>query len=304
MSSTEDVEAAEPGTSPERLAELVRERPDLWGTILKNPSCPATLREYMLAENPSLRKLEAERVARLQAAQPPSPQHPVAPVSGRLPQRPATTVNPSRQAPIALTSAPVRPVRSSGSGCVGSAMKMILSIVALLFFLSILSALLRACTAGNNLSSATDLQAPEGQTETDPGALREGWLLPAPDTATSYPLIDTPSKNISCELHEDFAACSIADRSYAENGQEDCVEDLFSVQISSDDPQLVCGQVFLGIEGDPVHEMSYGEVVTASPTSEYACKAEESGVSCWNQRTGKGFKIRSEGYALDPNPGW
>lgn len=106
-----------------------------------------------------------------------------------------------------------------------------------------------------------------------------------------YLLVDTPSKNISCEIHKDYAACSIAERHYAENGARDCSSQLFSIKVGDTYPEIVCGQSFLGTAGDSVYEMQYGETVRPRFESDYACKAEETGVSCWNEITNQGFKL-------------
>lgn len=109
--------------------------------------------------------------------------------------------------------------------------------------------------------------------------------------AGPYVIVDTPTKNISCEIHELYAACSIAERYYANNGATDCPSRLFSIKVAGGHPQIVCGEEFLGRNGDHVHEMEYGETVNPPFDSNYACKAEETGVSCWNTTTGHGFKL-------------
>ncbi|MDO4791019.1 MAG: hypothetical protein Q3999_00860 [Buchananella hordeovulneris] len=123
----------------------------------------------------------------------------------------------------------------------------------------------------------------------------EQWVRPVVPGSSAQQLVDTPSKNISCELHDTFVACSILERFYQENGLRDCSERLFSIAVEEGAPYLECGQEYLGNPGDQVYEMQYGEQVY---WEHFACMAEEDGVSCWNQRTGEGFKFSRQGYTI------
>lgn len=118
-------------------------------------------------------------------------------------------------------------------------------------------------------------------------------VRPAPDNAYRAALFDTPSQNISCELSDYAASCSIAERSYAQSGQPDCAGRLFSISVSNEAPSLVCEQSFLGSPGQFVQRVSANQ---SAASKNYACLVETSGVSCWNQWTGHGFKLAREGY--------
>lgn len=120
-------------------------------------------------------------------------------------------------------------------------------------------------------------------------------VSPAPSGAAMAQLVDTPSQNISCELHDDFVGCSIRDRAYSEYGLDDCNSELYSVKISSEDgtPQSACGEQFLGNPGDSVHRLEYG---SSAYFGDFACTSEVSGLKCWKQSTGIGFILSRENH--------
>ncbi|WP_128772476.1 hypothetical protein [Actinomyces oricola] len=116
---------------------------------------------------------------------------------------------------------------------------------------------------------------------------------PAPAGSFTYQYIDTPSKNISCELHEDYVACSILLRDYSAAGQSDCSSSHFSISVGQGSSQLRCGEQFLGVPGMTFHELQYEQSTTFS---NFACTARLTGMTCWNTVTGRGFTISSESY--------
>lgn len=124
------------------------------------------------------------------------------------------------------------------------------------------------------------------------GSYTGGGASPAPASAYSYQYIDTPSKNISCELHDSYVACSILERSYS--AATDCSSRLFSISVdSSASSRLRCGEEFLGAHGMTFHELGYGESTTYST---FACTERETGMTCWNTQTGHGFTISPGSY--------
>ncbi len=118
-------------------------------------------------------------------------------------------------------------------------------------------------------------------------------VRPAPDNAYRAALFDTQTQNISCELSDVAASCSIAQRLYAEVGQPDCSGPLFSISVGDGAPAMVCGETFLGTPGQFVQRVQPNQYAASK---NFACLVEYSGVSCWNQWTGHGFKIAREGY--------
>jgi hypothetical protein len=113
------------------------------------------------------------------------------------------------------------------------------------------------------------------------------WVSPAPEDAAEAELIQSPSKNIGCELGDDFAGCSITDRS---NKVHKCDDERNANYVVREDEEAgaECDTEFLGSEGDEdkVVTVEYGETVVHG---EYACLSEKKGMTCWNQRTGHGF---------------
>ena len=120
-----------------------------------------------------------------------------------------------------------------------------------------------------------------------------GPTLPASAKTYSYQYVDTPSKNISCELHEAGVGCSIRERSYASSGMQDCPDREFSISVDAGHPRLRCGEKFLGQPGDTFHTLQYGETTVFS---DYACASQSKGMTCWNTITGRGFTISRESH--------
>ena len=115
-------------------------------------------------------------------------------------------------------------------------------------------------------------------------------VSPVPASTQKAQLVDTPSENISCELHDTYVGCSIRDRSYSSHGLEECNSELYSIALydSSSSPSTVCGERYLGSPGDHVQRLDYGD---QAQWVDFACKAQPTGMTCWQQSTGKGFVL-------------
>lgn len=111
--------------------------------------------------------------------------------------------------------------------------------------------------------------------------------------ADNYILVDTPSRNISCEIYDDRIGCSIAQRKYSELGLSDCSDRLYSIVVDTTGVRNACGNEFLGSIGDSVRHMDYGESVY-SPNGKFQCSLAEDGMSCRNVESRRGFKIARE----------
>lgn len=116
---------------------------------------------------------------------------------------------------------------------------------------------------------------------------------PAPADALLARLIDTQTQNIYCQISEERAACSIRERYYAAAGAQDCSGALFSISVGDGAPHLVCGESFLAAAGQSPQRLAPKQYAASG---NFACLVEISGVSCWNQWTGHGFKLAREGY--------
>lgn len=116
---------------------------------------------------------------------------------------------------------------------------------------------------------------------------------PAPADAFPAQLIDTQTQNIYCQISDERAACSIRERYYSAAGAQDCSGELFSITVVDGAPQLACGESFLGAAGQVPQRLAPQQYAASG---NFACLVETSGVSCWNQWTGHGFKLAREGY--------
>ena len=121
---------------------------------------------------------------------------------------------------------------------------------------------------------------------------------PSPVHVQDYVLVDTPSQNISCELHEDWAGCSILERDFSEFDLTDCSDQLFSISTAGGYPDLACGARFLGSPGDHVSTMAVGDTASYGNMS---CLMSDRGVGeaiyCEHQ-DGTSFWITDSAYSL------
>ncbi|MCR2052807.1 hypothetical protein NSA19_08115 [Actinomyces bowdenii] len=274
----EAAEARNPGTPPERLGDLADAFPELHRLIVVNPACPPDLRSWILEEvkDPMARRAwQAHQKA--QAGEATTTQMPAVgsaptapmPALGRQGAPPAGVLRAG--APYAAQAAP----RRRSSGCLVAS---VLTAGVLVLAGSCTAYVASQLSGGSGGSSASSSQ--------------EAQADPAPVDAISADLIQSPSLNISCEIGTDSVSCSIAERYYAENGQEDCDASLFSLT-TTESTALACGEEFIGVEGQQVHTLEYG---TSAANDTYACSSEETGMTCWNQWTGHGFTLNRTSY--------
>ncbi|ATG55611.1 hypothetical protein CFK41_13130 [Brachybacterium ginsengisoli] len=115
-------------------------------------------------------------------------------------------------------------------------------------------------------------------------------VSPAPEDAREMTELRSPTGNISCMLEKDSVACSVKERDYGQNGQEDCSEGPFSVQVSGGETSAACGSSFLS---DSAETLQYGE---SAKNGSMACTSRSEGMTCWNTITGKGFMVNRAEY--------
>ncbi|MDO5747383.1 MAG: hypothetical protein Q4P66_06980 [Actinomycetaceae bacterium] len=113
--------------------------------------------------------------------------------------------------------------------------------------------------------------------------------FPAPDNAGYSERFVMPSGNIECNLTEDSVACSIVERYYSQNGDEDCEYEVFSARLDRSGTTVECGLDFR--DGGSV--LQYG---TSIRNGEHACSSSESGLTCWNIISGEQFSMAREGF--------
>lgn len=122
--------------------------------------------------------------------------------------------------------------------------------------------------------------------------------FPAPAGSSVQQWIDSPQRNISCELEESSVGCSILERQYSV--EEDCPDRLFSATLFNGEAETACGTEWLGQVGDDFYHISYGETVTFGFA---ACTIEADGprrgMTCWDTRTGRSFLLSRARFEID-----
>ncbi len=153
-------------------------------------------------------------------------------------------------------------------------------------------------SAGHN--PAEQVPTPPSQTEEKPAQSteekdedenKEDWEYPAPDSALTMSSFALPSGNILCEFTGDVVTCTVLDHTFANSGLADCGSGPATLRVSDEFAGLYCGTEPVTSGGGST--LSYGDY---AEYGEDACQANEGGLSCWNQRTGKGFALARQGY--------
>jgi hypothetical protein len=158
-------------------------------------------------------------------------------------------------------------------------------------------------------ANSTDRQSessPPASAQIDPSAAKS-----APDTSYAVVPVDlefthftSPSGNIECvitssgdgELVARSVRCDIDERDWSPPPQPaDCELDYgHAILIGVGQPAefLCAGDTTIGSGGEP---LAYGEAITAGPMR---CESAESGMTCRDVGSGRGFSISREAYQL------
>ena len=281
LNTAEAEQARDSSTSPERLGELADMHPELHPLLLANPSCPTDVRAWILTTNPEAGRAWREEQERERARQAEQER------ARQMGQERARQVMQERARQAERTQTSSAPAQGTGQSAAHTRpvrWPVVLVLVGVALFL------VHACIARMNDSTGGGAST-DHSTNTETGPIDK--ISPAPADAIWASLVETPSQNISCELHDDAVSCSIYERNYADAGQEDCANELFSITVGSGQPELACGQEFLGTADQSVMTLDYGGSVA---NDSFACSSAEDGMTCWNQWTGHGFKIARRGY--------
>ena len=259
----EATEAADPSTSPERLGNIADLYPELHPILVLNPSCPEDLREWMRSVTPKANEKWEDHLAAERARQQAEAQQRAAA------QRQTTSSQATlqRQSSSASSSKPQTQL--------GRWMVIGIAVIGI-------AVVIRTC--GQSLEHSTSSHTRTSSTPT-------ASVSPAPSNAVSASRFQSPSQNISCEIDDNRAACSIYARDYGDAGLEDCDGTYFSMEIR-DSASPACGSEF-ATDGMAM-TLEYGESVKSEG---FACSSADDGMRCWNQSNGHGFKIAREGYS-------
>lgn len=236
---------------------------------------------------------------RAQGAQPPYGQPPAGPAQGAQP-------SPYGQPPQGqgVVGPPPGSDDDGSSGCGPKAIGIGCLILALLLIgVVVLGFVLLRDDSGTEKSAAPATSAasteapsesPSASATSSSPSTSVSLVSPAPSDAGSMTSINSKTGNITCELTESSVGCSIKDRTYAKNGDQDCSSENYSIQVADGEPELACGSDFgsPSPEGTPSGDkLPYGE---STAVGVMACTDRQTGMTCWNQQTGHGFTLSKE----------
>jgi hypothetical protein len=145
-------------------------------------------------------------------------------------------------------------------------------------------------------SSSTDSTTSTASTSTT-STTTDGAPPPADITVSKLTGFTSPTGNIGCYIDKTTVRCDISDRDWKPPARPaDCSSQVdFGQGISMDaggSPAFVCaGDTALG-GGKP---LAYGQSIGAGILR---CESEESGVSCTDAESGRGFTISKESYSF------
>ncbi len=146
-------------------------------------------------------------------------------------------------------------------------------------------------------SSQTTAPASDVVVVGSPGA---GFVTTAPRIEAdqvSLGQFSSPSGNIGCDVSADYAACEIGEHTFPLPPKPaDCSFD-WGAAVDFIDPTV--SPTFGACKSDTQlgapDQLAYG---TATVLGDFACLSQEVGVTCWSQRTGHGFSLSRDAYAL------
>jgi hypothetical protein len=168
--------------------------------------------------------------------------------------------------------------------------------VRLLFGLA-LATTLAAC-GGGSTEAQSSTSAPEQTTVAVTTAKPEKLTKEAPvdEDVQEFTAFRSPSGNVGCYLDVDYVRCDIAEKNWSPPPRPaDCEFDYGQgiTMVPGGSAEFVCaGDTALVPDGNP---LPYGESVTAGPLR---CDSAESGITCRDTETGKGFSISRDEYQL------
>ena len=119
---------------------------------------------------------------------------------------------------------------------------------------------------------------------------------PADEDVQEFTAFRSPSGNVGCYLDVDYVRCDIAEKNWSPPPRPaDCEFDYGQgiTMVPGGSAEFVCaGDTALVPDGNP---LPYGESIAAGPLR---CDSAESGITCRDTETGKGFSISRDAYQL------
>lgn len=114
---------------------------------------------------------------------------------------------------------------------------------------------------------------------------------PAPGDAIEMAAFTTPSGNISCVLSDDSVSCTINEHDFipTDSSCNDSNAQAFTVSVGTDgEAEGSCGISFSASGAS----LNYG---ASAKNDTFACTSTESGIECWSQVSGNGFRMSRSG---------
>lgn len=302
-------QAADPRTSHAELYELARTRPDLRDTIAANPNTYPALLDWLRGlHDPAIdaalaRRGSTEEFGAVQSSTPrdePTAVHQPVASRGGFDQQvfgaPAHyAASHQHQPPLSVYDPEedeVAPPRRKGGACVLIFLLLLVTLAALAVAYYVLAG--NPFTDGDQgdddqTAPAEDAGTEDEDAEEDNDAEQTELESPAPEDALSITDFSSPTGNINCQLTEEAVTCTVLE--YDFDAPAECGDGVtFRVEDEAE-AQIDCS---LGV-GSQGEALEYGEV---TGNESFACQAHELYFECWSQRTGNGFEIAREYYAL------
>ncbi|MDO4900146.1 hypothetical protein [Actinomyces sp.] len=132
---------------------------------------------------------------------------------------------------------------------------------------------------------AQTTEANPSPTPTPSASLR--LTAPAPDDAIEMSAFTTPSGNISCVLGDESVSCTIAEHDFVptDSSCNNSNAQAFTASVGTDGEATGSCSVSFSATGA---SLSYG---ASAKNHAFACTSTESGIDCWSQVSGNGFRL-------------
>ena len=146
-------------------------------------------------------------------------------------------------------------------------------------------------------TTATDETTVGQSTEEDSGSTNEDGAPPAADVeVSSLTGFTSPTGNIGCYIDPSSVRCDISDRDWEPPSKPSSCPGDFGQGITmkaGGAPGFVCANDSALNSGDP---LAYGQSIAAGLLR---CESAETGMTCTDTETGRGFTLAKEAYSLN-----
>ncbi|WP_136191869.1 hypothetical protein [Actinomyces procaprae] len=144
-----------------------------------------------------------------------------------------------------------------------------------------------AQAAAPQVPASAPEQVPSTPSPTPSPTASQNLVAPAPDGALEMSAFTTPSGNISCVLGDDSVSCTVNEHDFVPTDAScnNSSERAFTVSVgTSGQAEGSCGTSFSSAGAS----LNYG---ASAKNDSFACTSSESGIECWSQLSGDGFRL-------------